>query len=136
MRIGTALNSIFDLIQPTIKSDTMTGAGQPTSPSGQATGGTVSISGDSAAAALQARLAQSSFDRNDSNHDGIIQRDEFIENRMKPNQDGSQADLSDVIDHWNKLDKDGKGSLTQEEYNGAFSSLMQVSTGTFSRPIR
>jgi hypothetical protein len=137
MRIGSTPDSIYYLMQPKIKSDKSAGAaGQQTSPSGQSVGGTVSISGDSAAAALQSRLAQSSFDRNDTNHDGIVQRDEFIDNSMKPRQDGSQSDLADVVGHWNKLDPDGKGSLTEEEYNSAFSSLLQVSVGTFDGPLR
>ncbi|MDS7598319.1 hypothetical protein [Agrobacterium tumefaciens] len=55
---------------------------------------------------------------------------------MKPRQDGSQPHLSDVVDHWNKLDKTGKGSLSEEEFKTAFSALLQVSVGTFSGPLR
>jgi hypothetical protein len=84
-------------MQPKMKTDrSAEGAADQSSPSGQGIAGTVSQG--SAAAALQSQLARSSFDRNDTNRDGLIGRDEFIANNMKPRQNGRQPELADVVD--------------------------------------
>lgn len=130
MRIGSSITSIYQLMQPKIKTDRSTeDAGfQPLS-SGQSIGGSTS-------AALQARLAQNSFDRHDTNRDGFVGRDEFIDSNMKPRQDGWKPELADVVDQWNELDTEGKGSLSKLEYTQALSSLLTVSSGNFSKPLR
>jgi len=122
-------------MQPKMKTDrSAEGAAYQSSPSGQSIAGT--LSQGSAAAALQSQLARSSFDRDDTNRDGMVGRDEFMENNMKPRQDGWLPELADVVDQWNKLDNQGKGSLSRDEYVGSFSSLLTVSVGQLSKPLR
>lgn len=134
MRVGSGSDSVYMLLQPKVRSERLgEGAAQQTSPSGQGVGGLVSS--DAAAAALQARLAASSFDRYDTDQDGIVERAEFIKSNMEERSDGYQPDLDDVLNHWNKLDAEGKGALTEEEYTKGFSSVVQVSVGQFDKPL-
>ena len=92
---------------------------------------TVDTSSSDAAlvAAFQARLAQSSFDRNDTNHDGYVDQNEFIDNNMQTTSDGYKPQLADVQRYWSAIDSDNQGRLGEAEYKEAFSSVLKVSLG-------
>ena len=133
MKVSSGPNGVYQLLQPQPK-PTSGGDVQQSTPRGQAVGGPVS--GSFAAASLQARLAQSSFERNDLNHDGFVEESEFVKNNLKPRHDGYQPTLGDVQKHWNAIDKDGTGKLDRDAYVDGFSSVLTVSVGRFSKPIR
>jgi len=135
MRIGSSSDSIYQLFLPRTKTESVSDSGlQQSAPTIRSSG--VVNSDDSVAAAFQARLAQSSFNRNDTNHDGFVDRDEFVDNNMKVRADGYQPSLNDVQRQWNEIDKDGKGRVNEEEYKAGFSSVFKVSMGHFDKPIR
>lgn len=135
MRVGSSSDSIYSLFLPrTRQDDPSESSSQSSSPSGGTFAGT--MSDIDAASALQAKLAHSNFDRNDTNGDGYVDRNEYIENNMKVHSDGFQADLADVQKSWNELDKRGAGRLNEAEYTEGFNSVFQVSIGHFSKPLR
>ncbi|WP_276117987.1 EF-hand domain-containing protein [Pararhizobium qamdonense] len=136
MRIGSGSDSVYQLFLPRTKNDNLPdGGGQrPSGPSIRGIGG--SASDNSIAAALQAKLAQSAFDRNDSNGDGFVDKQEYIDNSLKPRSDGYVPDQADVERRWSEFDKEGKGRLSKEEFKEGFSSVVSVSVGHFSKPIR
>jgi ribosomal protein S12 methylthiotransferase accessory factor YcaO len=107
---------------------------QQAQPSVRATGGVGSE--DSIAAAFQARLAQSSFNRNDTNQDGFVDREEYVTNNMKTREDGYKPELSDVERTWSEIDKNGTGRLSEDEYKQGFSSVFVASVGRLDKPLR
>ncbi|WP_421439739.1 EF-hand domain-containing protein [Agrobacterium tumefaciens] len=136
MRVGSGSDSIYQLLLSRSKTGT-TPAGegqQPPAPPIRSVGGSVSDS--SIAAAFQARLAQSSFDRSDTDGDGFVDKVEYVSSNMKPRSDGYVPDQADVERTWSELDKTGKGHLSQDEFKQGFSSVLNVSVGTFGKPIR
>ncbi len=135
MRVGSGADSIYQLFLPRTKPESVSGSGLPqAAPSIRSIGG--GGSDDSIAAAFQARLAQSSFDRNDTNNDGFVDQSEFIENNMKTRADGYTPKLEDVQNTWNQIDKDGQGRVSEEEFKDGFSSTLKVSVGHFDKPLR
>lgn len=139
MRVGSS-SDIYSLLVPRAKAkDNYDGPSEPSASLARGNGSGVagvSIGNDEAAAAFLARLAKSGFERDDTNGDGIVEQQEYIDRAMQTRPDGYQPDLADVQNTWNQLDKDGKGSLTEQDYASGFSSVFQVATGSFSKPLR
>ncbi|MEB2848040.1 EF-hand domain-containing protein [Endobacterium cereale] len=139
MRIGSS-SDIYSLLVPRAKTkDNNDGPSEPANSlvGGSGSGlGRTSIGNDEAAAAFLARLAKSGFERDDTNGDGIVERQEYIDRAMENRPDGYQPDLADVQNTWNQLDKDGTGSLTEQDYASGISSVFQVASGSFSKPLR
>ncbi|WP_313602703.1 hypothetical protein [Rhizobium sp.] len=139
MRVGSS-SDIYSLLVPRAKSkDNSEGPSESVASlmgrSGSAVG-SVSVSNDDAAAAFLARLAKNNFERDDTNGDGIVERQEYIDRAMQARSDGYQPDLADVEKTWSELDRNGKGSLTEQDYASGFSSVFQAATGSFSKPLR
>jgi len=89
---------------------------------------------ESLIAQFQARLALSSFQRNDLNGDGYVERGEFMTQNLKPRETYTFKE-EEVAGTWDKIDKNGTGRLSQEEYTDAFSSVFTVSAGRFDKPL-
>jgi|EndMetStandDraft_6_1072998.scaffolds.fasta_scaffold540892_1 hypothetical protein len=135
MRVGSSADSIYNLFQPRAKPDSVSTSGlSQAAPSIRNVGG--GGSDESIAAAFQARLAQSSFDRNDTNNDGFVDQSEFVENNMKARADGYVPKLEDVQNHWSQIDKNGQGRVSEDEYKSGFSSTLKVSVGHLDKPLR
>lgn len=134
MRVGSA-SEIHQLFMPKNKSKDA-----PDTPEDQAgstpraSGGT--LANDEIAAAFLAKLAKNNFNRDDTNGDGIVSRQEYIDNKMEGRPDGYRPQIEDVQKTWNDLDKEGKGQLNEDEYTRGFSSIFHVARGTFDKPIR
>ena len=135
MRIGSSADSIYSLFLPKTKTETVSDSGlKQSAPSIR---NPVAVgSEDSVVAAFQARLAQSSFNSNDTNKDGFVEKDEYISNNLKTRSDGYRPDRADVERTWNEIDKSGAGRLSEEQYEEGFSSVMVVSSGKFDKPLR
>jgi len=135
MRIGSSGDSIYSLFLPKTKSEPVPDAGlQQAAPSIRRSE-TVG-SEDSVAAAFLARLAQSSFNRNDTNKDGFVDQDEYVTNNMKTRGDGFKPELADVQRTWSEIDKASAGRLSREQYEQGFSSVFSASVGKFDKPLR
>lgn len=139
MKVGSS-SDIYSLLVPRARSkETSEGATESVASlmgrSGSAVENTA-VGNDGAAAAFLARLAQSNFERDDTDGDGVVSRQEYIDRAMQTRPDGYQPELSDVQKTWDALDKDGKGSLTEQDYASGFSSVFQVASGSFSNPLR
>ncbi|WP_075292011.1 EF-hand domain-containing protein [Pararhizobium arenae] len=135
MKIGSSSDSIYQLFLPRSKTEAASDSGaeqfkQPLRTSG------VTSSDDSLVAAFQARLAESSFNRNDTNGDGFVDREEYIDNNLQERADGYKPELADVQSTWNQIDANGKGRLSEDEYKEGFNSILKVSMGHFDKPIR
>ncbi|MCR9282611.1 MAG: EF-hand domain-containing protein [Rhodobacteraceae bacterium] len=85
---------------------------------------------------FQEQLAQSNFDRTDTNRDGYVDRSEFVTDKMKLRGDGFQPRLEDVLNDWNRFDADGKGHLSEDEFKSRFSSVLTVSMGRITNTLR
>lgn len=128
MRIGSSSDSIYQLLAPRPKRNPAADdTAQKPAPSVKTVD--TSSSDDALVAAFQARLAQSSFDRNDTNHDGYVDQNEFIDNNMQKRPDGYQPQLADVQRYWSAIDSDNQGRLGEADYKDAFSSVLKVSLG-------
>ena len=135
MQVRSSADSVYSLFLPRTKPESVSSSGlQQAQPSVRATGGVGSE--DSIAAAFQARLAQSSFNRNDTNQDGFVDREEYVTNNMKTREDGYKPELSDVQRTWSEIDKNGTGKLSENEYKQGFSSVFVASVGRLDKPLR
>ena len=133
MRVGSA-SEIHQLFMPRAKSkDARETPEEQVSSTPQASG--VAPVNDDVAAAFLAKLAESNFNRDDTNGDGIVSRQEYIDNKMERRPNGYQPQIEDVQKTWSELDKDGKGQLNEQEYTQAFASIFRVARGTMDKPI-
>ncbi|MBX9455457.1 MAG: hypothetical protein KL863_05205 [Rhizobium sp.] len=86
-------------------------------------------------AEFQARLAHSNFNRSDLNGDGIIERQEFVTEKLIPRETYQFTD-AEAAQMWDQLDTQGRGQLNEAEYTEALSKVFQVSAGKFDKPLR
>lgn len=139
IRVGSS-SDIYSLLVPRAKSkDNSEGPSDATMPSGRGVGGSTgmgALSNDEAAASFLARLAKSGFERDDANGDGYVDKAEYIDRAMQTRPDGYRPDIADVKNTWNKLDGQGKGRLSEQDYAEGLSSVFQVARGTFDKPLR
>lgn len=131
MRVGSA-SEIHQLFMPRTKSKDASPEQQASSMPRVSSGTPVN---DEVAAAFLAKLAESNFNRDDTNGDGMVSRQEYIDNKMERRPNGYQPQIEDVQKTWNELDKDGKGKLNEREYTQAFASVFRVARGTVEKPI-
>jgi hypothetical protein len=133
MRVGSS-SDIYDLLAPKAKpKEPGVGTEGQAPPDGRTNS---SLGGRETAASFLAHLAKSNFERDDTDGDGFVDQNEYVDAKMKPRADGYVAEEADVRKTWSELDKKGNGRLDEQEYREAFASVLQVSQGTFDKPIR
>ncbi|WJR66335.1 EF-hand domain-containing protein [Neorhizobium sp. CSC1952] len=133
MRVGSA-SEIHQLFMPRTKSKDASGTPEEQASSIPRVSGGTPVN-DEVVAAFLAKLAESNFNRDDTNGDGIVSRQEYIDDKMERRPNGYQPQIEDVQKTWNELDKDGKGQLNEQEYTQAFGSVFRVTRGTIEKPI-
>ena len=134
MRVGSA-SDIYQLFLPKAKTNNNIESMEvPPAPTISSSAG--GLANDEVAAAFLARLAKSNFERDDTNGDGFVDKNEYIGAKTQVRSGGYQASASDVQKTWSELDKDGKGRINEQEYSQGFSSMLQVEAGTFGKPLR
>jgi hypothetical protein len=123
MRVGSA-SEIHQLFMPRTKSvERSEGPEEQTAAPSQFSG--LAPASDESMSAFLAVLAQGNFDRDDTNRDGFVSRDEYVENKMERRPDGYQPQLEDVLRTWSELGGEGRGELSEQEFKEAFSSIFR-----------
>lgn len=69
------------------------------------------------------------FSAMDANQDGKVTKEEFVTYRLK-NLEKQQAEI------FNKIDADGKGSFTEEEYVGSVNNLLKDIASQIANTIK
>ena len=69
------------------------------------------------------------FSAMDANQDGKVSKEEFVSYRLR-NLEKKQAEIFD------KIDADGKGSITEDEYVGSVNNLLKDITSQIANTIK
>ncbi len=83
------------------------------------------------------RRVQNHLSWSDTNHDGNIDKAEYVDGRVRLyNQNEQPVDMEAIERDWNAIDIHGKGTLNESDLREGLVKFLPVSIGHLSQPLK